>query len=122
MEEAILFVPHLLYFGTSYSSRKGLGLELNGTYHSSQRLPSIGYENRSPAYTMLNFQISKEGRKTGQLYLGILNLLNVKQLKPIVGGDLPFDGQFDASIIWGPIMGRQLYAGWRYDIRKRTKN
>ena len=122
LEEAILFVPHLLYFGTSYSSRKGFGFELNGTYNSSQRLPSIGYEKRSQAFTMLNLQISKESRKNGQFYIGIQNLLNVRQLNPIVGGDLPFDGVFDASIVWGPIMGRQLYAGWRYDIRKRTEN
>lgn len=122
LEEAILFVPHLIYLGTSYSSRKGIGFELNGTFHSSQRLPSIGYEKRSPAFTMLNLQISKESRKNGQFYVGTQNLLNVRQLNPIVGGDLPFDGQFDASIVWGPIMGRQLYAGWRYDIRKRTKN
>ena len=122
LEEAILFVPHLLYFGTSYSSRKGFGFEINGTYNSSQRLPSIGYANRSPAFTMLNLQISKESRKNSQFYIGIQNLLNVRQLNPIVGGDLPFDGVFDASIVWGPIMGRQLYAGWRYDIRKRTEN
>ena len=122
LEEAILFVPHLIYLGTSYSSRKGIGFELNGTYNSSQRLPSIGYEKRSPAFTMLNLQISKESRKNGQFYIGIQNLLNVRQLNPIVGGDLPFDGVFDASIVWGPIMGRQLYAGWRYDIRKRTEN
>lgn len=122
LEEAILFVPHLIYLGTSYSSRKGIGFELNVTYNSSQRLPSIGYEKRSPAFTMLNLQISKESRKNGQFYIGIQNLLNVRQLNPIVGGDLPFDGVFDASIVWGPIMGRQLYAGWRYDIRKRTEN
>ena len=122
LEEALLFVPHLIYLGTSYTSRKGIGIELNGTYNSSQRLPSIGFEKRSPAFTMLNLQISKEGRKTGQFYLGIQNLLNVRQLNPIVGGDMPFDGVFDASIVWGPIMGRQLYAGWRYDIRKRTEN
>jgi len=43
--------------------------------------------------------------------------LNVRQLDPIVGGNLPFDGGFDASIVWGPIMGRQIYAGWRYDLK-----
>ncbi|NDD36739.1 MAG: hypothetical protein EBZ26_10630 [Flavobacteriia bacterium] len=66
---------------------------------------------------MLNAQFSKEGRAYGQIYVGFQNLLNVRQLNPIVGGDLPFDGNFDASIVWGPIMGRQVYAGWRYDLR-----
>lgn len=117
LEEAILYVPHLVYAGVSYSGRKGFGFELNSTYNSSQRLPTNGYAMRSPAFTMLNAQFSKEGRSYGQIYVGFQNLLNVRQLDPIVGGDLPFDGNFDASIIWGPIMGRQVYAGWRYDLR-----
>jgi outer membrane receptor for ferrienterochelin and colicins len=117
LEEAILYVPHLIYGGVSYSGRKGLGFELNATYNSSQRLPTAGYAERSPAFTMLNAQFSKEGRAYGQIYVGFQNLLNVRQLDPIVGGDLPFDGNFDASIVWGPIMGRQVYAGWRYDLR-----
>jgi len=117
LEEAILYVPHLVYAGVSYSGRKGFGFELNSTYNSSQRLPTNGYAKRSPAFTMLNAQFSKEGRSYGQIYVGFQNLLNVRQLDPIVGGDLPFDGNFDASIIWGPIMGRQVYAGWRYDLR-----
>jgi hypothetical protein len=66
---------------------------------------------------MLNSQISKESRAFGQFYIGIQNALNVRQLDPIVGGNLPFDGGFDASIVWGPIMGRQIYAGWRYDLK-----
>ena len=117
LEEVILNVPHLVYLGASYSGRKGMGIELNATYNSSQRLPLVGYAKRSPAFTMLNGQISKEGRAYGQFYIGIQNALNVRQLDPIVGGNLPFDGGFDASIVWGPIMGRQIYAGWRYDLK-----
>lgn len=117
LEEVILNVPHLIYLGASYSGRKGMGIELNATYNSSQRLPLVGYAKRSPAFTMLNGQISKEDRAFGQFYIGIQNALNVRQLDPIVGGNLPFDGGFDASIVWGPIMGRQIYAGWRYDLK-----
>ena len=117
LEEAILYVPHLIYAGLSYSSLRGIGLQLNATFNSSQRLPSAGFADRSPAFTMLGGQISKEHKDFGQIYIGVQNILNVRQLQPIVGGDLPFDGGFDASIVWGPIMGRQLYAGWRYDLR-----
>ncbi len=94
-----------------------MGIEINATYNSSQRLPDVGYENRSPAFTMLNGQISKDIPAFGQIYVGIQNALNVRQLNPVVGGDLPFDGRFDASVVWGPIMGRQIYAGWRYDLK-----
>ena len=118
LEEVILNVPHLLYGGISYTGTKGLGIELNATYNSSQRLPNAGYNDRSPAFTMLGGQVSKEFRKRGQIYLGLQNALNVRQLNPIMGGDLPFEDRFDASVVWGPIMGRQVYAGWRYDLRK----
>ena len=57
---------------------------------------------------MLGFQISKEGRKFGQIYVGLQNALNVRQLDPVLGGDLPFEDRFDASIVWGPIMGRNF--------------
>ena len=117
LEDVILNVPHLLYLGTSYSGPNGVGIEINATYNSSQRLPEIGYAKRSPAFTILDFQISKQDRKFGQVYLGLHNALNIRQLDPVLGGDLPFEDRFDASIVWGPIMGRQLYAGWRYDLR-----
>jgi hypothetical protein len=67
---------------------------------------------------MLNMQISKEFKHSGQFYLGLQNALNVRQTDPVIGGNLPFDGRFDASVVWGPIMGRQLYAGWRLDLQK----
>lgn len=119
LEEVVLNVPHLIYFGTSYSGKDGLGFEFNATYNSSQRLPEKGYDlSRSPAFTMVGGQISKDTKKYGQFYLGIQNALNVRQLNPVVGGDLPFEDRFDASIVWGPIMGRQLYTGWRYDLRQ----
>jgi hypothetical protein len=118
-EESILNVPHLVYFGTSYGGRNGLDWELNATYNSSQRLPSAGYADRSPAFTMLNSQISYNHDAWGQFYLGVQNLLNVRQADPVIGGELPFDGRFDASIVWGPIMGRQVYLGWRYDLLKQ---
>ena len=32
---------------------------------------------------------------------------------PIPGGDDPFGSNFDASIIWAPVMGRLIYTGIR---------
>ena len=123
LEEVILNVPHLLYLGVSYNARNGIGVELNANYNASQRLPSVGYDERSPAFTMLNLQVSKQTNRRGQVYIGLQNLLNVRHLNPVIGNDLwfsdPIPGRFDASVVWGPIMGRQLYAGWRYDLKKK---
>ena len=121
LEQAILNVPHLVYAGMSYSGRKGLGVEINATYNSPQRLPDVGYTSTSsPAFTMLNAQLSYTSNHNGQFYTGLQNLLNVRQSDPVIGGNLPFDNRFDASVVWGPIMGRQLYARWRYDLKAKS--
>jgi hypothetical protein len=36
---------------------------------------------------------------------------------PIIAHNDPFGNYFDASMIWGPIMGRMYYAGLRYKIK-----
>lgn len=119
MEEAILTVPHLVYGGISYSGRKKLNVELNVTYNSAQRLPREGYEPYSEPFAMVSGQVAKEFRKFGEIYLGVQNALNYKQNNPIIGNGTTPGERFDASVIWGPIMGRQFYLGWRYDLRKK---
>jgi outer membrane receptor for ferrienterochelin and colicins len=77
-------------------------------------------DNYSPAYFILNGQITyKTGFKYQfDMYVGIENAANVRQLNPIVSADNPFGKYFDASMVWGPIYGRMLYAGLRYKIKR----
>ena len=35
---------------------------------------------------------------------------------PIINPENPFSNSFDSSIIWGPIMGRKIYAGIRINL------
>jgi len=70
----------------------------------------------SPDFFMLNAQISR-GFRWGNIYLGGENLLNFKQENPIVDPENPFGPNFDASMTWGPIAGRVIYAGIRYKIK-----
>jgi outer membrane receptor for ferrienterochelin and colicins len=51
------------------------------------------------------------------VYLGVENALDYKQQNPIVASDAPFSKYFDASMVWGPIYGRMLYAGLRFKIK-----
>lgn len=69
----------------------------------------------SPAYTILNAQVTKYFKKWN-LYLGGENLTNFKQHHPIIAADAPFSEAFDSSVIWGPISGIKVYAGLRYSI------
>ena len=36
---------------------------------------------------------------------------------PIIAASNPNGSNFDASLIWGPIMGRNIYFGLRYKIK-----
>ena len=63
-----------------------------------------------PSYAIINAQITKYFKKWN-LYVGTENLTNFTQKDPIIAADDPFGPYFDSSIVWGPIMGRKVYAG-----------
>jgi outer membrane receptor for ferrienterochelin and colicin/copper chaperone CopZ len=92
----------------------------------SKRLPSTEGNphhymlmTESPSYVLMNAQVSKAlGKaKAVELYLGGENLTNYMQHGAVLASDQPFGPYFDASMIWGPVNGRQLYAGFRYTIK-----
>ena len=71
----------------------------------------------SPVYPMLFAQVTKKFR-TVDLYVGVENILDYRQMHAIVGADAPFGPYFDSSIIWGPLMGRKIYGGLRWTISR----
>jgi outer membrane receptor for ferrienterochelin and colicins len=100
-------------FTTQYNGQKRLPQTL--TNEAKYRLAAY-----SPAYFNLMGQITYLKKIYGHdlhLYLGVENLLNFKQNDPILAADLPFSQNFDASMVWGPIYGRMLYAGLRFKIK-----
>jgi outer membrane receptor for ferrienterochelin and colicins len=70
----------------------------------------------APAFANLNAQVAR-GFKWGEVYLGGENLNNFTQPNPILGANDPFGRSFDASMVWGPVVGRNIYAGFRYKIQ-----
>lgn len=83
----------------------------------NEGLPSYSKPTQSPAYTILNAQITKYFKKWN-IYLGGENLTNFVQHNPIIAFDDPFGQYFDASQIWGPLIGRKIYLGLRYVIKR----
>lgn len=73
-------------------------------------------DKRSPAYVILNAQVTKVFRKF-ELYAGGENLTSYVQNDPIISADNPFDKTFDATDIWAPIMGIKIYGGFRMSIK-----
>ena len=70
---------------------------------------------KSPDYFLLQAQVTKQFRKW-EAYLGGENLLNVMQHHPIISANNPFSSTFDATRIYGPIMGPKVYVGIRLTI------
>ena len=72
----------------------------------------------SQAYPLLYAQVTKRFRGF-DIYAGGENLTGFRQKDPIINPETPgLDDTFDASCIWGPIMGVKLYAGIRITIWK----
>ena len=71
----------------------------------------------SPDYVRMNSQITKSLGEW-DIYVGGENLLNYTQNQPIIDAENPFGDDFDASSVWGPIQGRNVYVGFRYELGK----
>jgi hypothetical protein len=54
--------------------------------------------------------------------LGAENLGNFRQTDPIIAYEDPFGEYFDSSIVWGPITGIKVFAGFRYKIEGKDKH
>ena len=70
----------------------------------------------APAFSNINAQITKAFYKF-DAYIGGENLNNFTQKDPIIGARDPFGKNFDASMVWGPVIGRMIYVGLRFKIK-----
>ena len=74
----------------------------------------------TPAYPLLYAQVTRRFKGV-DLYIGGENLTNYRQPSPIIGAGNPYGPDFDASCVWGPLMGIKIYGGVRLTIWK-TEN
>ena len=71
--------------------------------------------NFSTPFFIINNQVTYKF-KSFDLYIGGENLTNFTQPNPIIDSENPFGNNFDASLIWAPVMGRHFYLGARYNL------
>jgi outer membrane receptor for ferrienterochelin and colicins len=70
----------------------------------------------SPDFFTFNAQVTYLIKKW-ELYLGGENLSGFRQETPVVNAMNPFEEGFDATNVWGPVMGRKIYFGFRYTLK-----
>ena len=81
------------------------------------RVPSQGdiEEFWSDRFNHLDGQVTRRFKKF-DWYIGVENALNYMQPNPIRGVENPFSDNFDAGMIWGPVMGRKWFTGIRLNM------
>jgi len=72
-------------------------------------------DQRFSPYTVMNAQVTKYFRYWN-IYVGAENLTDFKQRNPIDGADDPFGPEFNATNVWGPVLGRKIYVGLRFNL------
>ncbi len=88
--------------------------QLNG----QTRLPNFAIvdgDEYSPVYPMFFAQITRKFKGL-DVYLGCENIFNYMQHDPIIDAAHPYAQDFNSSVIWGPLMGRKIYAGLRFTL------
>ncbi len=72
---------------------------------------------QSEPYYLMNAQVTKDFGDKWSVYVGGENLTNFTIANPIVAANAPFGTHFDSSMIWGPIFGATVYAGFRFRVK-----
>ncbi len=103
---------------------KKFQIDLNMHWYGKQRLPDTQSSDPlfqrpdfSDPYIIANTQVTYYW-KNFEFYTGCENLVDFRQLQPIISWEDPFGPNFDSSSVWGPTRGREIYLGVRYKIEK----
>lgn len=96
--------------------------DLTGQFNGGGRMPIPDiakplWNTDFGAYTVVNAQVTKYFRRWS-IYVGAENLFDYKQKHPIIDAENPRGDNFDASMVWGPVHGRKIYAGLRFNISR----
>lgn len=91
---------------------------LNGPCKVWDFMKPYGYESGyTESYPLLYAQVTYR-TKGIDYYFGVENITNYTQSNPIISAMDTSSSNFDASCIWGPLMGRRIYAGVRFTLWK----
>jgi outer membrane cobalamin receptor len=130
MRQQVMIPRHRGFLNLAYRSRnKRWEYDFTCSIFSPSRLPIqrdmtndtlLISDMKSRMYPMINAQITHVYKKF-DFYIGGENLTNSVQKNPIIDAANPFSSKFDATDIFMPITGINIYVGIRYAIAKTKK-
>lgn len=129
LEQPLFLPPHRALLTLDYKTKDESWLfHVTGHYVGQQRLAELkGLPHeyfphheavKSPAYININAQVTKI-MGNFEVYFGGENLTNYTQHQPIIAANDAFSEYFNASQIWGPLMGIRGFVGVRYSIPQK---
>ena len=105
-----------LAYATKFEKWKfDITAQLNGKSRVPTRDGNMDSSTYSEVYPMFYAQVTRKFKRF-DVYLGAENIGNYTQKDPIIDPQNPFGSQFDASTVWGPLMGRKFYMGIRLTL------
>lgn len=114
---------HRAFINITQKTRTDWQFSTTATWYGPQRIAgdferilNANIPVYSPSFYNWNAQVSKTFKKKFEVYVGGENILNFRQENPIQEAANPFDQNFDAGLVWGPIFGRMIYGGFRLRI------
>jgi outer membrane receptor for ferrienterochelin and colicin len=128
LKQRPLVAPHRVFLNWAFETKStdnGTKWVFDATarWMASQRIPITDgqFTIQSPAFWIVNAQVAKHFSSQFELYIGVEDLLNYAVENPIVSANNTAAQTFDASMVWGPVFGRMMYAGLRWRIGKEKK-
>ena len=111
------------FINLAYETKSKWKFDYTIQWTGAKRLPYTGdnpaqfqLSNYSPSFVLMNAQVTKTFNSV-DLYLGTENITDQRQNNLIIDGAHPFGNYFDASIVWGPALGRMIYGGLRFKLK-----
>ncbi len=119
-----LIAAHRSFLNLAYETHSNWKFDYTINWQGQKRIPftesnpeEYQLKYYSPDFTVMNVQVSKMWKEKFEVYFGVENLLGFRQSNPILSSEQPFSPNFDSSLVWGPIFGRNTYVGVRYRLK-----
>lgn len=126
LQQKVMVPKHRGFVNVAYHTRnKKWEFDVTASVFGASRLPVAQLDslifttdNYSKVYPQLSAQVTYK-HKRWDFYIGGENLTNYRQNNPIIDAENPFGTYFDATRIWAPVMGINVYAGFRFTIEHK---
>ncbi|MEY3599159.1 MAG: hypothetical protein RL521_1581 [Bacteroidota bacterium] len=111
---------NLSYSTKMFGNKNRVMMDVTAKWSDRQRMPLhpddglFGVGNFSPAFWMINAQVSLAKEENWDIYLGVENLLNYQQNRVVTYSQPEsLNPVFDSNFAYAPAFGRMMYLGFR---------